>query len=360
MLELKLNEEEAFIQRVARDFLKDKVDSRQVREIELSPEGYDEAIWREIQDLGWIGLPFSSEVGGAEAGFVSVAVVAEELGRHFYPGPLRAAWGYGVLLERLGDTGRLSALIAGQELGVPALWEAADPYHPDSTEATVSATGELRGTKVLVAYANAATRYIVLARDASGALKLALVDAGSVERIPTPSSSGDALFALKLDGATALEVYGADGAAVMKDVMPKLATIDCAWMLGLASKAFDLCVDYTKTRVQFGRPIGSFQAVQHKIADIGIEVEGARFLTYRAAWAVDKSPEEAELAVHYAKGWLNYATEHIVKESFQVHGAMGMTWEYDLQLANRRLKAASLSFGDYHEHRDAVVTAMGV
>ena len=359
MLELQLNEEEAFIQRVARDFLRDRVPTREVREVERSPLGYDEAVWKEIQELGWVGLPFKAEVGGSEASFVSVAVVAEELGRACYPGPLRAVWAYGLLLERLADTRNLADLIAGRQVGVPALWEADGPFDPEATAATVSESGELAGTKQLVAYANAANRYLVLARQGD-ALKLALVDAGAVQRIDTPSSTGDRLFALKLDGATALAVYEEDGRAALADVLPKLAAIDCAWMVGLAGKAFDLAVEYAKTRVQFGRPIGSFQAVQHKIADIGIDVEGGRFLAYRAAWAAEKAPDEAELAVHYAKAWLNSATEHIIKEGFQVHGAMGMTWEYDLQLALRRLKFSSLCYGDAHYHRDRVLAALGV
>ncbi|MCS6802547.1 MAG: acyl-CoA dehydrogenase family protein [Chloroflexota bacterium] len=359
MLELQLNEEEAFIQRVARDFLRDRVPTREVREVERSPLGYDEAVWKEIQDLGWVGLPFSAEVGGAGARFTSVAVLAEELGRACYPGPLRAVWAYGLLLERLGDDGNLRALVAGRQVGVPALWEADGPFDPEATAATVDATGALAGTKVLVAYANAANRLLVLARQGE-ALRLVLVDAGAVQRVETPSSTGDRLFALQLDGARALQVYPADGRQVLADVLPKLAAIDCAWMVGLASKAFELAVDYAKTRVQFGRPIGAFQAVQHKIADLGIDVEGGRFLAYRAAWAVEKAPEEAELALHYAKAWLNSAAERIIKESFQVHGAMGMTWEYDLQLALRRLKFSSLSYGDTHYHRERVLAAHGV
>ncbi|MFN8532509.1 MAG: acyl-CoA dehydrogenase family protein [Dehalococcoidia bacterium] len=359
MLELQLNEEEAFIQRVARDFLRDRVPTREVRDVERSPVGYDEAVWKEIQDLGWVGLPFSSEVGGSESSFVSVAVLAEELGHACYPGPLRAVWSYGLLLEKLNDTANLSSLIAGEQVGVPALWEAGGPFDLDATSATVDADGTLAGTKLLVAYANAANRYLVLARQGD-ALRLALVDAGTVERIKTPSSTGDPLFALKLDGAKAIQVYAADGRAVLGEVLLKLAAIDCAWMVGLAGKAFELAVEYAKTRVQFGRPIGAFQAVQHKIADIGIDVEGGRFLAYRAAWAVEKSPAEADLAIHYAKAWLNGATEHIVKEGFQVHGAMGMTWEYDLQLALRRLKFSSLCYGDEHFHRNKVLEAIGV
>jgi alkylation response protein AidB-like acyl-CoA dehydrogenase len=354
MLELKLNEEEALIQKVARDFLSDNVPTLKVREIERSPEGYDVAAWNEIQDLGWVGLPFGGDEGTS---FVSVAVLTEELGRGCYPGPIRAAWAYGLLLERLGDTDRLNKLIDGKEVGVPALWEANDPYNAESTVAKVSADGTLSGTKLLVYYANAASVFLVLVRDEAGALRFALVDDSAVERIETPSSGGDKVYALKLDGAKAQHVYDADGAAVIKDVLPKIAAIDCAWMVGLMTKAFELSLDYTKTRVQFGRPIGSFQAIQHKIADIGVATEGGRFLSYKAAWSIDQSPEEAELAVHYAKAWLNHISEEIIKQSHQVHGAMGMTWEYDLQLATRRLKAASLSYGDYHTHRDAVITA---
>ncbi|GIW12269.1 MAG: acyl-CoA/acyl-ACP dehydrogenase [Chloroflexi bacterium] len=359
MLELQLNEEEAFIQRVAREFLRDRVPTRAVREVERSPQGYDEAVWREIQELGWVGLPFSPEVGGSGASFVAVAVLAEELGRACYPGPLRAAWAYGLLLEQLGDREALADLIAGRQVGVPALWEADQPFDHQATAATIDPAGVLQGTKLLVAYANAASRLLVLARQ-EAALRLALVDVASVERVRTPASCGDPLFAVRLDGAPTLRVYPADGAAVMAKVLPKLAAIDCAWMIGLASRAFELAVDYAKTRVQFGRPIGSFQAVQHKIADLGIDVEGGRFLAYRAAWAVEKAPEEAQLAVHYAKAWLNSVSEHFIKEAFQVHGAMGMTWEYDLQLALRRLKFASLSYGDYHSHREQVLQALGI
>ncbi|MCS7002245.1 MAG: acyl-CoA/acyl-ACP dehydrogenase [Dehalococcoidia bacterium] len=364
MLELTYSEEEAFIQRSAREFLKEAAPVLKARDVERSPMGYDLVVWSQIQELGWDGMPFSSEVGGAETGMVAVAVVAEELGRACYPGPLRAVWAYGLLLEALGDRDRLRQLISGRPsqriVGVPALWEKAAPYDPTGTTAQLTADGALVGEKVLVAYANAASRLLVLARDPGGTLRFAEVESDAVTLIDTPTSSGDKLFAVRLDGARPIHVYDADAQETLARVTNKIIAIECAWMLGLAAKAFELSVDYVKGRVQFGRPIGSFQAVQHKIVDVGIAVESARFLVYRAAWTTENAPDEADLAVHYAKAHLNGVTDDIIKETFQVHGAMGMTWEYDLQLANRRLKAASLAYGDAHYHRDRVLAALGV
>lgn len=358
MLVLSYTEDEALLQEVARDFLKNSVTPTAIRDAETGPEGYDAAVWKQIQDLGWVGLPFPESVGGEGANFSMLAVLAEELGRACYPGPLRAAWDYGLLLQGVGDDDQLKALIKGQEVGVAALWEADQPYKPESTEAKLNADGTVSGVKLLVPYANAASRILALVKDSSGTLRLALLETSSVKVENTPSSSGDRYFAVRLDGATPLKVYDGDAGAVLKAALPKMAAIDCAWMVGLAAKAYEMTIEYVKGRVQFGRPIGAFQAVQHKIVDVGVAVEGGRFLAYKAAWAVEQSQEEGELAVHYAKAHLNYASEDIIKQTFQVTGAMGMTWEYDLQLALRRLKASAVSHGDYHSHRDAVVTAI--
>ncbi|RMF87346.1 MAG: acyl-CoA dehydrogenase [Nitrospinota bacterium] len=143
----------------------------------------------------------------------------------------------------------------------------------------------------------------------------------------------------------------------MKAVLDHGAVARCAEMVGMAHRAFEMSVQYAKERVQFGRPIGSFQAIKHKCADMVVQVDGSRYITYRAAWHLAQG-EPAEMEVAMAKTWVSDACRRVVKEAHQIHGGIGYTADYDLQLYFRRAKAAEVAFGDAHVHRERVAVAL--
>ena len=136
--------------------------------------------------------------------------------------------------------------------------------------------------------------------------------------------------------------------------------IECAYLVGLAQKDFEISVQYAKDRIQFGRPIGSFQAIQHKTADMVTDVDGARFIMYKAAWSVAEGTDEADTDVHMAKAWCSEATRRVVAHGQQIHGGIGFTKEYNIQLFFRRQKAGELAWGDGDYHREKVAEALKI
>ena len=142
--------------------------------------------------------------------------------------------------------------------------------------------------------------------------------------------------------------------------MQRYAVAECAYMVGLAQMDFEISVDYAKERVQFGRPIGSFQAIQHKCADMVTDVDGSRFIMYKAAWSLNTDQDDAQLAVNMAKAWTSEATRRVVAHGQQIHGGIGFTKDYKIQLYYRRQKRAELAYGDSDHHRELVADALGI
>ena len=150
------------------------------------------------------------------------------------------------------------------------------------------------------------------------------------------------------------------GAATLKKVQRKATILECAYLVGLAQMDFDISVQYAKDRIQFGRPIGSFQAIQHKAADMVTDVDGSRFITYRAAWSVDQDEDDADMNVAMAKAWVSEATRRVVAHGQQIHGGIGFTKDYKVQLYFRRQKASELAWGDSDYHREAVAESLAI
>jgi alkylation response protein AidB-like acyl-CoA dehydrogenase len=159
-------------------------------------------------------------------------------------------------------------------------------------------------------------------------------------------------------------LLGADGAGwdLLKPVIQKYTVAECAYLVGLSQMDFEIAVDYAKERVQFGRPIGSFQAIQHKCADMVTDVDGSRFIMYKAAWSIatDQSDDETTMAVNMAKAWCSEATRRVVAHGQQIHGGIGFTKDYKVQLYFRRQKRAELAFGDADYHRELVAQQLGL
>jgi alkylation response protein AidB-like acyl-CoA dehydrogenase len=222
----------------------------------------------------------------------------------------------------------------------------------------------LNGTKLFVSDAHVADYLVVAARSSSGVcLSIVATDQDGVSVTPLQTIARDKQCEVVLNNASG-QLLGADGSGwdLLKPVIQKYTVAECAYLVGLSQMDFEIAVDYAKERVQFGRPIGSFQAIQHKCADMVTDVDGSRFIMYKAAWSIatDQSDDETTMAVNMAKAWCSEATRRVVAHGQQIHGGIGFTKDYKVQLYFRRQKRAELAFGDADYHRELVAQQLGL
>jgi alkylation response protein AidB-like acyl-CoA dehydrogenase len=341
-MRFELSEDQREIQRTAREFLAARFPLERVR------DGGGGERWGEIVELGWPELAIPEDQQGQGLGIVELCVVAEEAGYALAPVPLLSTWAAGLLLAAAGEGGRL----AGGRRGTVAMWDAdggADPEAP-----TLETDGEgLTGLKIAVPDAEAADVLVVTA--AGG--RLFAVDAAAVEI--TPAASLDTtrpLFSVRLDGAPGVELRGPREA--WSRAWHAIATAAAAESVGVAARALDMAVAYAKERQQFGRPIGSYQAVSHACAQMLLEVDGARAVTYWAAWALDHDPDAAAVAAACAKAYASDAGARVTRAALQVHGGIGFTWEHDLHFLLKRAEANAHAWGDARWQREQVAAAL--
>jgi alkylation response protein AidB-like acyl-CoA dehydrogenase len=324
-----------------------------------------------MAELGWVGVPFPEEVGGAEMGLAELAVILEELGRQLAPEPFLST----VLLAgqalRLGGSDAQKAewlprLTAGDALLALAYQERSSRFdlHSGSTRAATDGAGwKLSGEKVQVLDGGSADAIIVVARtdgsvgDAAG-ITLFLVPAGTAGLSVTPQhrvdSRGAALVTLAdvAVGADAVVGEVGGGGEILESVIDLATAGLCAEMLGSMSEAFERTLQYLKDRKQFGVPIGSFQALKHRAAEVFIEIELARSSTMAAARALDAGDADAAKLVSLAKARCSDAAILVANEAVQMHGGIGMTDEHEIGFYLKRARAAELTFGDAAWHRD--------
>jgi alkylation response protein AidB-like acyl-CoA dehydrogenase len=377
-MDISLSEEQELLQRSARDVLQRECPIRLVRAMEQDERGYDPALWRQMGELGWLGLVFPEEYGGSGGTMMDLAVLLEEFGRALVPGPFVPCViqvGLPILWAGRDEQRRalLPKLASGEAIATMAWHEPSATSQPSGIEATAVRQGEhyvLNGTKLWVPYAHVADYLLTVVRTGAGAhpadgITLVLVEANSpglsIGKLDTIADDHQCEVLLREVRVPAANVLGEPGKGwpLVERVRLYGAVAKCAEMVGMAQQAFDISLNYAKTRVQFGRPIGSFQAIKHKLANMVIDVDGSRYVTYRAAWLLSEGlPAAQEIAV--AKAWTNEACRRVVREAHQVHGGIGYTKEYDLQLYTRRAKAAEIMFDDADTHREAVATALGL
>jgi alkylation response protein AidB-like acyl-CoA dehydrogenase len=377
-MDISLSEEQELLQGSARDFLQKECPIRLVRAMEGDERGYDPNLWKQMGDLGWLGLVLPEEYGGSGATMMDLVVLLEEFGRALLPGPfVPTVLQVGLPLLWAGSDQQrrayLPKLAQGELIGTMAWHEPSATSQPSGIETTATQQGEnyiLNGTKLCVPFAHVADFLLVVARTGTGTtpadgITLFLVDAKSagiaITKLGTIADDHQCEVLLKDVSVPRRQVLGeaGEGWAIVEQVLQYGAVAKCAEMVGIAQQAFDISLNYAKTRVQFGRPIGSFQAIKHKLANMVIDVDGSRYVTYHAAWLLSEGlPAGHEIAV--AKAWTNEACRRVVKEGQQVHGGIGYTKEYDLQLYTRRAKAAEIAFDDSDTHREAVATSLGL
>ena len=377
-MDISLSEEQELLQGSARDFLQKECPIRLVRAMEENDQGYDLNLWKQMGDLGWFGLVLPEEYGGSGATMMDLVVLLEEFGRALVPGPfVPTVVQVGLPLLWAGDEQQRQAylprLAQGELIGTMAWLEPSAISQPAAIETTATPHGEnyiLNGTKLCVPYAHVADYILTVARTDTGAppddsITLCLVDAKSaglaIEKLGTIADDHQCEVVFTDVAVPRSQVLGEPGKgwAIVEHVLQYGAVAKCAEMVGIAQQAFEISLNYAKTRVQFGRPIGSFQAIKHKLANMVLDVDGSRYVTYHAAWLLsERLPAGREIAV--AKAWTNEACRRVVKEGQQVHGGIGYTKEYDLQLYTRRAKAAEIAFDDSDAHREAVASFLGL
>jgi alkylation response protein AidB-like acyl-CoA dehydrogenase len=339
-----------------------------VRSMADDAKGYGAELWGEMAKLGWLGLPFPEEQGGAGLGFVELALVLEEIGRAAYPGPFFATVVLGGLGLMLGGSAAqkdkwLAAIAAGKARATAALVEEQLDWDPASTAATADKSGRgwaLSGLKRFVPWAETADVVLVPARSPEG-LSLFLVDPRAASVTLTPMVGIDLTTRwseMRLDkvavGADA--ILGRPGAAgpILESLLRRAAVMSSAEMLGAARRCLDMSVEYAKVREQFGQPIGSYQAIRHRCAEMLLEAENAHAAVYYAAWALSAGADDAAAASSICKSYVNEAARKVCGDAIQVHGGIGFTWEYDLHLYMKRAKALEPLYGDTEYHRELV------
>jgi alkylation response protein AidB-like acyl-CoA dehydrogenase len=362
------SDDQVLLKNSVRAALEEHCKSAHVRAMAEDGKGYGDELWGEMGKLGWLGLPFPEEHGGAGLGLVELAIVLEEMGRAAYPGPFFATVVLGGLGLMLGGTAEqrdkwLPAIASGRARMTAALLEEHLDWDPASTTASATKSGSgwiLSGVKRFVPWAHVADVILVPARSADG-LSLFLLDPKSVGVTLSPMKGIDLTnrwSEMRLDkvavGAEAIMGQPGGAASVLESLLRRAAVCASAEMLGAARRCLDMSVEYVKVREQFGQPIGSFQAIRHRCAEMLLEAENAHAAVYYAAWALTAGAEDAAVASSICKSYVNEAARRVCGDAIQVHGGIGFTWEYDLHLYMKRAKALEPLYGDTEYHRELI------
>jgi alkylation response protein AidB-like acyl-CoA dehydrogenase len=374
------SEEQEALRSAARDFLGEHSSSARVRQAMETELGYDPDVWRRIgQELGWTSVVVPAEYGGAGLTFVELVALMEQMGAALLCAPFVSSICLAANALLVGGNeaqkrAHLPALAAGETTGTVAYagpsgrWDAAG-----SGAVATRAGGDfvLNGTKSFVLDGHSADLLVVAARQADGArpeaVSLFLVpgDAGGVERrrLPTMDQTRrQAEVTLRNVRVPASALIGQEGSGgeVLRQTLDRAAVAVSAEQVGGAQRCLDMAVEYAKERVQFGRPIGSFQAIKHKCADMLLRVESARSASYYAGWAVAAEEDEVPALAALAKAYCSDAFFFCAAENIQIHGGVGFTWEYDAHLYFKRAKSTETLLGDPAYHRETVARHMGL
>jgi alkylation response protein AidB-like acyl-CoA dehydrogenase len=344
-MDFDLSEDQLALRDGARALLDDRAAIPRVRAVAQTPERWDRDLWAAMVDQGWLGVAVPETEGGVGLGPVELGVLLEEIGRHVAPAPFLPTVLALEMFRRVGDTRAVARVLAG-DLRACVAWSRS------ATAVRAEPTGRewtLTGRPDPVPFASMADIALVLAADADGpalfAVDLDVLGRPAVE--PAMDLTRPVAW-LELDG---VDAWRLGGDAMVTALLDLGATATALEMLGGASRALEMAVEYAKERVQFGRPIGSFQAVKHRCADMLVDVEGMRSTAYWAAWCLGADDPDQSIAASTAKTWGSDASKRVMASALQVHGGIGFTWEHDLHLFLKRAQLDQLSFGDAVEHR---------
>lgn len=377
-MDFDLTEEQKILKRSARDFLARKLSKDLVQQWEKSREGYSPALWREMADLGWMGLVIPEAYGGSGGSFLDLTILLEEMGYHVLPGPFFSTVVLGGLTLLAAGSRRqkeeyLPKMAKGEILATLALTEEGGGYEPSSIQARGVLKDDacvLGGTKLFVPDAHVADVILWVGRTREAGrpdqgLTLCLVPGKSpgVTTTVLRTLSREKLCEVSFDNVEvpANQILGepGNGWPVVRDVLEKAAVARAAEMVGGAQAVMDMALDYARSRIQFGRPIGSFQAIQHFFADMWIDIDGSRNLLYKAAWILSRGiPAAKEAAM--AKARVGEAYRRVTSLGHQIFGGIGFTMEHPMHLYHRRSMSGDLEFGDAIFQRGIIARELGL
>ena len=368
-------EEEQMLKNVAREFLEAEVSTAFVREMELDGLGYPPALWKQMADLGWLGMSLPEQYGGQGLPLVYLGLIIEEIGRVMAPVPLHSTMVAALTIDSDGTDHQkqdiLPAVADGKMVLTWAVHERDARLIPEAMNLEAKADGDgwiLNGTKMFVDNFVVAQRCLVACRtspasDANQGISLFLID---------PNGTGvnqTALVTLAKDKQSRVDFkdHRIENAALVGEIdqgwpiieamLDRGTALLCCQMVGAARKDAEMAIEYAKNRVAFGRPIGSFQSVQHMLADMLLHVDGGEMLTFEALWKMDQGLP-ASVEVSQAKAFCNEKCESVVRTSQVIHGGIGFMMEFDLHLWFRRVTAWTMRMGTTYDHRAKIASAL--
>ena len=359
-----LSESQRILKDNARKFFANECPMAEVRRIMEAPHAYDEKLYKKLAEQGFTGIIFPEAYGGLGLGKVEMVALLEEMGRALLPGPyFSSAILAGSIINEAGDEHQKSKYLAPIAEGVRkatlALVEEQGSWHPNSVQMTAHGT-RLTGAKLFVTDAAVADTIVVVVRHHHNDLALFAVNAKAPGVTITPMHSMDLtrpVYSVRFDEAEGeLLAMGAHARSALHHGLNIAEVALAAELTGGMQRGIEITVEYAKTRKQFGKPIGGYQAVQHQCADMYFFTEGSRSSALYAAWALDNQAPDAEKAVAIAKMYASDSGREVGNRSIQVHGGMGFTWENDCHLFYRRAKASEVMLGDASYHRDRIAT----
>jgi len=368
-MDARFTDEQELLRASARELLARECPIARVRAAIDDPHDSFDTLWERWREAGHLALPFAEDVGGAGLGMIELVVLLEELGRALAPASYLASVVLGGgAIDAAGDAAQrlrwLPGIASGTTRAALAWLEEVERWDAEAVQlrATPSADGfRLTGTKRFVLEAQAADLLVVALRTETG-VALGVIDAREPGVAVEPVVLVDATrrFAhVQLDGVTlARDALLPGGSVALARVLDRARVALCADAIGSAERALELAVGFARAREQFGRPIGSFQAIQHQCADMLVALESAKSATWAAAWALEENEPDAALAAAIAKAVASDAAARIAGQAIQIHGGLGFTWEHDLHLHFKRAKASERLFGDAAWNREVVARAL--
>lgn len=365
------SEEQELLRAEVRKFLDQNAPLERVREITEAGDSTDPDLWARMAELGWVGLTIPEEHGGVGLDLETLLVVLEETGRSLFPSALISTVLAAKAIERFGNAEQqarwLPGLADGSKVGTFAFLERDDTLTPEGVETHAKPDGDeliISGTKLFVTDAAAADLYVVAIRTGSDveAISLVVIESGSKG---LDTQDFDAMDLTKRVGRLELEDVRVAANQMLGDVndgwpaarwlLNLGAALVTAEAVGAAEAALEITTNFANERIQFDEQIGKFQSVKHPLAEIYVDIESFRSLVYYAIWAIDQNEDDAEVAVSRAKAYCADAFPKAGIMGVQLHGGVGYTWEYDIQLYLKRSKWVRPIFGDadYHYERIA-------
>jgi len=367
-----ISDEQEELRRSVRQFLAGKSPASEVRRLMETPTGYDPAVWEQMAgQLGLTGLIVPAEYGGSGFGYGELVVVLEEMGRALLCAPYfsTVALGTNAILAAGDEEARkdlLPGIASGTVIATLAVAEEDGSWDSRALRLEARRSGDgymLTGQKMYVIDGHIADLIIVVAQLDGGIAFFAVPGhADGLDRELLPTLDMTRKQARLAFNDTPARLIGSPNWAeqALADTLDLAVIALAAEMVGGAQRCLDMSVDYAKTRVQFGRPIGSFQAIKHKCADMLLEVESARSAAYYAAWAAAAGSDERPAVASLAKAFCSEAYFHAAAENIQIHGGIGFTWEHDAHLYFKRAKSCELLFGDADHHRELLAQRIGI